>query len=62
MYYMSKEGIKESDNGAKGQCFYCRRYSNHSNCLTRGYKCECGKVNSYSGAFKEPSENSIFEN
>lgn len=54
--------IKEfwHDAGAYGRCSYCGRYSTNIECLTSEYLCDCGKKRGYSGSFKKPIENSVW--
>jgi len=48
------------DAGAYGMCSYCRRYSDDVKCLDDDFKCDCGKKNGYSGSFKKPKPDSIW--
>jgi hypothetical protein len=60
---MRGEKIKNDlrhDAGAFGRCTYCGRYSDNPNCLEFEYLCDCGKKRGYSGSFKKPTEESIW--
>ena len=50
------------DAGAYGRCSYCGRYSDDPAILTYKHheKCECGKAHGYSGSFKPPTDDSIW--
>ena len=48
------------DAGAYGRCSYCLRYSEDPNCLELDFECDCGRKNGYSGSFKKPETDSIW--
>jgi hypothetical protein len=55
--------IKKShwhDAGAYGRCSYCGRYSDNMHCLDSTFVCSCGSRCGYSGSFRKPDKNSIW--